>query len=83
MYDSGIKKCLIFILFQNFLSLLSYKCELQYQYTSPTILLDTAETVFDETIKSYDSEIDIFSNYFCEDTMTKVKRLGKQYKKDE
>lgn len=72
----------IFILFQNFLSLLSYKCELQYKYKSPTILLDTAETVFDETIKSYDSEIIIFSNYLCDDAVNKIKRLGKQYKKD-
>ncbi|VVC45233.1 Hypothetical protein CINCED_3A025352 [Cinara cedri] len=66
----------------HFLSLLNYKCELQNEYKSPTELLETTETVFDDTIKSYDLEINILLNYLCDDIMNKIKRHGKQYKKD-
>lgn len=69
------------------MSLLSYKCELDNEVRTRsecehTVLLETAETVFDETIKSYKLEIEHLLKNLCDDIMIKVKRSAKEYKRD-
>lgn len=64
-----------------------HKCELENEVRSRsesenTELLETAETVFDETIKSYNLGIDHLLNKECDNIMTKVKRCAKEYKRD-
>lgn len=44
--------------------------------------LETAETVFDESIVSYNSGIDQLSNYLCENILSKIKHNAKEYKRD-
>lgn len=67
--------------------LLSHKCELEIEVrtrseSERTDVLETAETVFDDSIRSYNSGMDNLLNILCEDVMTKVKRSAKQYKRD-
>ncbi|XP_025419598.1 RAD50-interacting protein 1 isoform X2 [Sipha flava] len=71
----------------HFLSLLNYKCELEIEVrtrseSERTDVLETAETVFDDSIRSYNLSIDNLLNIQCEDIMTEVKRSAKQYKRD-
>jgi hypothetical protein len=66
---------------------LNYKCELEIEVrtrseSERTDVLETAETVFDDSIRSYNLSIDNLLNIQCEDIMTEVKRSAKQYKRD-
>lgn len=74
-------------MFQHFLSLLNYKCELENEVRSRsesefTEVLDTADTVFDDSIRLYNLGIDNLLNCLTENIMTKVKYISKQYKRD-
>lgn len=71
----------------HFLSLLNYKCELENEVRSRsesefTEVLDTADTVFDDSIRLYNLGIDNLLNCLTENIMTKVKYISKQYKRD-
>lgn len=74
-------------LFQHFLSLLNYKCELENEVRSRsesefTEILETTDTVFDDSIRLYNLGIDNLLNCLTENIMTKVKYISKQYKRD-
>jgi len=47
-----------------------------------TEILETADTVFDDSIRLYNSGIDHLLNYLTENIMTKVRYNSKQYKRD-
>lgn len=47
-----------------------------------TVMIETSDTVFDDTIKLYNSGIDRLLNSLCDNIMTKVKRSAKEYKRD-
>ncbi|XP_060856696.1 RAD50-interacting protein 1 [Metopolophium dirhodum] len=71
----------------HFLSLLNYKCELENEVRSRsesefTEVLETADTVFDDSIRLYNLGIDSLLNCLTENIMTKVKYISKQYKRD-
>lgn len=69
------------------MSLLNYKCELDNEVRNRSEcefieILEIADTVFDESIRSYNLEIDKLLNCLSENIMTKVKLISKQYKRD-
>ncbi|XP_022164709.1 RAD50-interacting protein 1 [Myzus persicae] len=71
----------------HFLSLLNYKCELENEVRSRsesefTEVLETADTVFDDSIRLYNLGIDHLLNCLTENIMTKIKYISKQYKRD-
>ncbi|XP_060843962.1 RAD50-interacting protein 1 [Rhopalosiphum padi] len=71
----------------HFLSLLNYKCELENEVRSRSEsefieILETADTVFDDSIRLYNLGIDRLLNCLTENIMTKVKYISKQYKRD-
>lgn len=47
-----------------------------------TEVLETAETVFDDTIRMYNMGIDRLLDSLCEEIMANVKRCSKHYKRD-
>jgi len=66
---------------------LNYKCELDNELRNRSEcenidLLETDETVFDDSIRSYNLGIDHLLNILCDDIMSKVKRVAKEYKRD-
>jgi hypothetical protein len=66
---------------------LNYKCELENEVRSRSEsefieILETADTVFDDSIRLYNLGIDRLLNCLTENIMTKVKYISKQYKRD-
>lgn len=66
---------------------MNHKCELENEVRNRsecenTELLETAETVFDDSIQLYNLGIDLLLNKECDNIMTKVKRCAKEYKRD-
>lgn len=69
-----------------FLSLLNHKCDLENKVRTRNDndpeFFQTEESVFDESIASYNSGIDKLSNSLCESILSKIKHNAKEYKRD-
>lgn len=69
------------------MSLLNYKCELENELKVKnenlhTDVFENSETVFDDSIQSYNLGIEHLLDIQCDDIMAKIKRSSKLYKRD-